>query len=195
MPFVVRSDAMTNTTDPRRAFVIAPGQLADNRLTIELLSLSAGDSVPIATDDTELAWLQVLSGDCHLDADPLTADWIAMVARGSAATITATSDARVLVVRVPRALEYDGGLAREARALVDWTTEPVLSSEHDARSRIYLASPGLWATTAVKGEMIIYPPGCAGAAHHHEGAEHFQYVISGSGVAVRSAGPPGGGVP
>jgi quercetin dioxygenase-like cupin family protein len=35
--------------------------------------------------------------------------------------------------------------------------------------------------------MIIYPPGASGAAHHHEGAEHFQYLISGGGTAILEA--------
>jgi len=158
MPFVVRADSTAATADPRRAFVLAPGRLADDRLSIELLSLPASDSIEISTDDGELAWLQVLSGDCRLDADPLTPDCIAMLARGAVATLTADATARVLVARVPRAVDYDDRLARLARVLVDWTTEPVLSSEHDARRRIYLASPRLWGTSAVKGEMIIYPP-------------------------------------
>jgi len=184
MPFVVRADSTAATADPRRAFVLAPGRLADDRLSIELLSLPASDSIEISTDDGELAWLQVLSGDCRLDADPLTPGCIAMLARGAVATLTADATARVLAARVPRAVDYDDRLARLARVLVDWTTEPVLSSEHDARRRIYLASPRLWGTSAVKGEMIIYPPDCSGAAHHHVGAEHFQYLLSGAGVAV-----------
>src|SRR3569623_1472524 len=34
----------------------------------------------------------------------------------------------------------------------------------------------------LKGEMIIYPPGTAAANHHHEGAEHFMYVLRGRGT-------------
>ena len=39
-------------------------------------------------------------------------------------------------------------------------------------------------TQAFKGEMITYPPGAAAPEHHHVGAEHFQYVISGQGTAI-----------
>jgi quercetin dioxygenase-like cupin family protein len=67
---------------------------------------------------------------------------------------------------------------------VDWTREPVLQSEHDARKRVYMATPGLTGTKAFKGEMISYPPGTAAPEHHHEGAEHFQYVIAGEGTAL-----------
>ncbi len=66
----------------------------------------------------------------------------------------------------------------------DWTREPVLKSEHDERSRIYMATRGLTGTEAYRGEMIRYPAGTAAPAHHHEGAEHFQYILSGTGTAV-----------
>ena len=73
--------------------------------------------------------------------------------------------------------------------MVDWTREPVLDSEHDARKRIYLVTPKLFGTKAVKGEMIIYPPGTAAANHHHVGAEHFMYVLRGRGTVYANEKP------
>ena len=73
--------------------------------------------------------------------------------------------------------------------VVDWTREPVLDSEHDARKRIYLVTPKLFGTKAVKGEMIIYPPGTAAANHHHVGAEHFMYVLRGRGTVYANEKP------
>jgi quercetin dioxygenase-like cupin family protein len=32
----------------------------------------------------------------------------------------------------------------------------------------------------VKGEMILYPAGTEAANHHHEGADHFQYILRGT---------------
>ncbi len=65
----------------------------------------------------------------------------------------------------------------------------MLNSEHDARKRIYLVTPKLFGTKAVKGEMIIYPPGTAAANHHHEGAEHFMYVLRGRGTVYANEKP------
>jgi quercetin dioxygenase-like cupin family protein len=67
--------------------------------------------------------------------------------------------------------------------------EPVLDSEHDARKRIYLVTPKLFGTRAIKGEMIIYPPGTEASNHHHEGAEHFMYVTAGRGTAWANEKP------
>jgi quercetin dioxygenase-like cupin family protein len=47
----------------------------------------------------------------------------------------------------------------------------------------------LFGTKAMKGEMIIYPPGTAAANHHHEGAEHFMYVLRGRGTVYANEKP------
>jgi quercetin dioxygenase-like cupin family protein len=64
----------------------------------------------------------------------------------------------------------------------------VLDSEHDAQ-HVYLATPKLFGTRAIKGEMIIYPPGTEASNHHHEGAEHFMVVLAGSGTAWANERP------
>jgi len=92
----------------------------------------------------------------------------------------------LLVATVPAAVRFDANVAAtpDAPRTADWTREPVLKSEHDARSRIYMATRGLTGTEAYRGELIRYPSGTAAPAHHHEGAEHFQYVLTGAGTAV-----------
>ena len=50
-------------------------------------------------------------------------------------------------------------------------------------------TPKLFGTKAVKGEMIIYPPGTAAANHHHVGAEHFMYVLRGRGTVYANEKP------
>ncbi len=50
--------------------------------------------------------------------------------------------------------------------------------------RIYIATKNLWGLDAVKGEIIIYPKNAKAPAHHHVGAEHFQFVLAGAGIAL-----------
>ncbi|MDO8310012.1 MAG: cupin domain-containing protein [Actinomycetota bacterium] len=191
MAFVVRAaDRLPagSADGVTREWVLGPGRVPDGRVTVEVIRLEPGSTLDLVTAPSELAWLQVLSGAVLADGEPTGNDWICMAAGGRGFVVTAPIDAEVVVARVPRAAEYDPAIAAGAAVRVDWGTEPVLESEHDTRRRIYLASPGLWGTEAVKGEMIIYPPGATGAAHHHEGAEHFQFVMSGSGTAVLEGG-------
>jgi quercetin dioxygenase-like cupin family protein len=100
-------------------------------------------------------------------------------------------EAQVLFAEVPTAADLDPGLSDAPPPLrvIDWKREPVLDSEHDARKRIYLVTPKLFGTKAIKGEMIIYPPGTCAANHHHEGAEHFMYMLKGHGIAHANEEP------
>jgi quercetin dioxygenase-like cupin family protein len=186
MAFIVRheqSAVRTPTSGVRIREVLGAGRLPDGRLRVEVLGLTDGAVWQVATTERALVWLQVLEGAVEIDGVRRDRDWVVMAARGRTLSLTAQGDVEVLVCHVPVAADYDPGLDEWARADVDWSREPVLTSEHDTRQRIYLASPALWGTDAVKGEMIIYPAGSSGAPHHHEGAEHFQYMLSGSLVA------------
>lgn len=167
----------------RRRGIIDPGFLSDDRLRVKVLEMADGAMWAVVAEQRSLLWIQVLSGLVDVDGEQRGPGWIIMESCGREFTVTASGPTVVLVCHVPNAADYDPSLTRGIRADVEWTREPVLSSEHDTRKRIYLASPSLWGTDAVKGEMIIYPPGSSGAPHHHEGAEHFQFMLSGALVA------------
>jgi quercetin dioxygenase-like cupin family protein len=72
---------------------------------------------------------------------------------------------------------------------VDLSAEPLLQSEHDERTRIYVATAKLFGTTALAGELVIFPPGTTSQNHHHVGAEHFQYVLRGSATVFLNETP------
>lgn len=168
--------------------VIPPGRLSDDRLRVRIGTLAEGKAWTVLTSVDSLMWFQLLSGEfVAADGAAVTTDHVTMLAAGADETFKVSADAVVFVAEVPRARDYDPSLA-ESMVVHDWSREPVLNSEHDTRQRIYLASPKLWGTDAVKGEMIIYPPGASGAPHHHEGAEHFQFLLSGRGTADTPAG-------
>ncbi len=116
---------------------------------------------------------------------------VAFLPPGFAAALSSARGAVLLYGEVPNAARFDVNFTQSPPAfrLADWTREPVLDSEHDARKRIYLVTPKLFGTKTVKGEMIIYPPGTAAANHHHEGAEHFMYVMRGSGTVFANEKP------
>lgn len=56
---------------------------------------------------------------------------------------------------IPNAAELDPVLAKNPPSFraVDWTREPVLDSEHDARKRIYLVTPKLFGTKGAARSM------------------------------------------
>lgn len=171
------------------AMLLSPENTGSDHVLLDLVTLAGGAALEMALDDGAMGWLQVLDGVGTLagfDA-PLDAEGITYLPLGYAGAFTATAEAtRFLRATVPAAVRFDADVAAtpDVPRTADWTREPVLKSEHDARSRIYMATRGLTGTEAYRGEMIRYPAGTAAPAHHHEGAEHFQYVMTGTGTAV-----------
>ena len=191
-----------NTTEPE--------QLADGVLTRPLInkslvgsefieldrwSFDSHASLNIHISTTDLAWFQILDGSASLEGSEghhqLTSSHIVFLPADFTGVLTANEPTTILIGKVPNAAKYDPNFSLNPPRFhsINWREEPVLDSEHDARQRIYLVTPTLFGTKAVKGEMIIYPPGTLASNHHHEGAEHFQYIVSGRGTAYLSEVP------
>ena len=171
---------------------------ASNKNTSVLLdriTLAAGAAHAMHIAAGNLAWFQVLDGAATLTHAggtlELTTAHVAFVPPGFNGTLTSKDGAALLFAEVPDAARFDATFTTNPpqMRIVDWTQEPVLDSAHDARKRIYMVTPKLFGTKAIKGEMIIYPAGTQAANHHHEGAEHFMYVLAGAGTAWANEQP------
>ena len=178
-----------------RQHLLTDARVPGTRILLERLMLEPGAKTSLAVPAQGLAWFQMLQGEAVLAHDgerlALTDAHVAFLPPGYSATISSSRGAVLLVGEIPDAARLDPALAKNPPAfrVVDWTREPVLDSEHDARKRIYLVTPKLFGTKAVKGEMIIYPPGTAAANHHHVGAEHFMFVLRGRGAVYANEKP------
>ena len=159
---------------------------------LERLCFDAGSAYPLNVDEAALAWFQVLSGALTLSDGgsqrSIDSSQVVFLPPGFTGKIASETGAIILFAVLPDAARFDPGFDKAAMPLriVDWTREPLLLSEYDARKRIYLVTPKLFGTKAIKGEMIIYPPGTEAANHHHEGAAHFMYVLAGAGTCFAS---------
>jgi quercetin dioxygenase-like cupin family protein len=164
-------------------------------ILLDRLTLAPGGEARLTVPATSVAWLQVLDGEALLargeTRETVSNAHVAFLPPGFSAGLSSNSGAALLYGEVPNAARLDPNFEQNPPPfrLADWTREPVLDSEHDARKRIYLVTPKLFGTKAVKGEMIIYPPGTAAANHHHEGAEHFMYVLRGRGTVYANEKP------
>jgi quercetin dioxygenase-like cupin family protein len=164
-------------------------------ILLDRLSLSAGGQMQLSVPATSVAFLQGLEGEARLTGPAgdvtLTPSHVACLPPGFSGALAAAQGSIFLYGEIPQAGRFDADFAKHPPRfrVSDWTREPVLDSEHDARKRIYLITPKLFGTRAVKGEMIIYPPGTAAANHHHEGAEHFMYVLRGRGTVYANERP------
>lgn len=164
-------------------------------LLLDRLNLAAEASLEFTIPSGSVAWFQVLTGKVKMKhatgVENLSDAHVGLLPPGFRGTLTSKAGASLLYGEVPEATRFDPGLASHPPRfrIVDWTHEPVLQSKYDARKRIYLVTPKLFGTKAIKGEMIIYPRGTTGANHHHEGAEHFMYFLRGRGTAYANEKP------
>jgi quercetin dioxygenase-like cupin family protein len=178
-----------------RQHLLTRERVAGTSLLLDRLKLAAGASFEFAIPSQSVAWFQMLAGTAMMGhahgSETLSEAHVAMLPPGFRGTLASNAGASVLYAEVPNATRFDPRLAAQPPEfrIVDWTREPVLQSQHDARKRIYLVTPKLFGTKAIKGEMIIYPEGTTGANHYHEGAEHFMYFLRGRGTAYANEKP------
>ena len=164
-------------------------------ILLHRLQLASGASFAFEVAPRSVAWFQMLSGEAEIrhagGTQKLSDAHVGLLPPGFRGTLTTNPGATLLYAEVPDATRFDSALATNPPEfrVVDWTREPVLQSEHDARKRIYLVTPKLFGTKAIKGEMILYPSGTTGANHHHEGAEHFMYFLRGHGTVYANEKP------
>ena len=178
-----------------RQRLLTQARVPGTRILLDRLTVRPDGAARLAAPARGLGWLQVLGGEVTLEHDrsraALSDAHVAFLPPGGTANLASRAGAILLYGEIPDAAGLDPNLTKNPPLfrVVDWTREPVLDSEHDARKRIYLVTPKLFGTTAVKGEMIIYPPATQAANHHHVGAEHFMYVLRGRGTVYADEKP------
>jgi quercetin dioxygenase-like cupin family protein len=178
-----------------RRRVLSKDQVQDTNVSLDHLTLAAGGNLAVSVSRTSLAWLMILEGEASLvtgdRTERLSDVHAGFLPPGFGGTLSSDAGASLIFVEVADATKFDPDLAKQTQKfrLVDWTREPVLASEHDDRKRIYLVTPKLFGMSAMRGEMIVYPPGTSAPDHHHEGAEHFMYFLRGRGTAWANGEP------
>ena len=187
--------AETIGTGVQRQRLLTKQRVATTRILLDRLTLGAGAGIALNVAAGGLGWFQMLGGSAELDSggtrQPLHDHHVAFLPPGYHGRLATSSGATLLYAEVPDAHSLDPNFASNPTPfrLIDWSREPLLDSMNDARKRIYLATPKLFGNKAIKGEMIIYPPGTNGANHHHVGADHFMYFTAGSGTAYANELP------
>lgn len=178
-----------------RQRLLSREQQPTTNILLDRITLAKGGAFELAVAASDIGWFQMLEGKLTLSlsgrTEELTDGHVAFLPPGACAKLRAEAGAKLLCATVPDAGRFDTSFATSPPPYrsIDWRCEPVLDSQHDARKRIYLVTPKMFGTKVLKGEMIIYPKGTMAANHHHEGAEHFMYILRGRGTAWASEQP------
>ncbi|MBK5959036.1 hypothetical protein CCR97_12570 [Rhodoplanes elegans] len=155
---------------------------------LDRIVLSPGTAVTFDIAPDALGWFQMIDGSATLrmpDGDAaVLPTHIGLLPPGLSGTLDSEGGATLLFALVPDVGSLDPAVLKSPPPfrLVDWREEPLLKSEHDARKRIYIVTPKMFGVRAIRGEMIIYPPGTTCPVHHHEGGAHFMYFLAGQGT-------------
>lgn len=163
-------------------------RVPDILFALDRLTIPAGGEKALSVAPGELAWFQMIDGGATLDTagsrTALTESHIGLLPPGFTGTLSSKAGATLLLAVVPDAKRLDPAIDANPPPfrIVDWRNEPLLQSEHDARKRIYLVTPKMFGTRAIRGEMIIYPPHTECPRHHHNGGAHFMYFLAGQGT-------------
>ena len=179
----------------KRQRLLTEERVRGTHVLLDRWTLGPGASAQLEVPAGNLAWFQMLEGDAAFTLPGgearLTSAHIVFLPPRFKGSLASRAGAALLYAEVPDAGRFDPEFSKNPPRLrvVDWMREPVLDSQHDARKRVYVVTPKLFGTRAIKGEMIIYPPGTVAPNHHHEGAEHFMYVMRGRGTAWANEKP------
>ena len=170
-------------------------RVGGTRCLFDRLTLDAGATLELHLASSAAAWAQVVAGSVKLSSDtgnrPLSELDACFLPPGFVGTMTSSDGAELISLCLSDAIQVDPSLASVGPEpqYVDLSVEPLLQSEHDERQRIYVASHALFGMTAFAGEIVIFPAGVISSNHHHIGAEHFQYIVRGSGTVFLDEQP------
>lgn len=187
--FNEKTVAATVTADGvARQLLLSKDRVSDILFELVRLTISPGGRQTLTIAPGDLAWFQMLGGTALLTSKgqnvSLSADHIGLLPPGFEGCLATDAGASLLLASVPDADKLDPAIVADPPPfrVIDWRDEPLLQSEHDARKRIYLVTPKMFGTRAIRGEMIIYPPNTECPVHFHRGGAHFMYFLAGEGT-------------
>lgn len=158
---------------------------------LDRLTIAPGGRKVLAIAPGDLAWFQMIDGTATMHTSgrklSIASNHIGLLPPDFEGSLVSDAGATLLFALVPDVERLDPTISTDPPAfrVIDWQGEPMLQSEHDARKRIYIVTPKIFGTRAIRGEIIIYPPGTECPVHYHQGGAHFMFFLAGEAPVTR----------
>ena len=178
-----------------RRRLIGEENVPGTQCRFDVVTIDAGGSLDIRLPRRGVAWAQVLNGNLAVRGggeDRVLGDsHLLFLANAFSGRLSSDAGAELILLEVPDASQFEPESGSDLPQInsIDLGLEPMLQSEHDERTRLYVATPKLFGTRALIGELVAFPPGTVSQNHHHVGAEHFQYVLRGEATVYLNESP------
>ena len=178
-----------------RRRLIGEENVPGTQCRFDVVTIDAGGSLDIRLPCRGVAWAQVLNGTLTVRGggeDRVLGDsHLLFLANAFSGRLSSDAGAELILLEVPDANRFEPESNSDLPQInsLDLGLEPMLQSEHDERTRLYVATPNLFGTRALIGELVAFPPGTVSQNHHHVGAEHFQYVLRGEATVYLNESP------
>ena len=179
-----------------RRTLLTDENVEETGMRLDRFTLAADASFRFEPSARSMVWFQVLEGDAKLKWRPEAVEFASALSdRHSVflppafdATLSTERGVSLLRAELPDAGRFDPEFSTKHPLFTasDWTRELVLQCKNDGRKRVPLVTAETCWTTAIKVQMVIYPPGTKSPTYRHVGAESFIYLLSGRGTAGRS---------
>lgn len=178
-----------------RRRLIGEKSVPGTQCRFDVLTIDAGGSLELRLPRRGVAWAQVLNGTLAVrgggENRVLGDSHLLFLANAFSGRLASDAGTELILLEIPDASRFEPESGSELPQItsIDLGLEPMLQSEHDERTRIYVATHKLFGTRALIGELVAFPPGTVSQNHHHVGAEHFQYVLRGEATVYLNETP------
>jgi hypothetical protein len=158
-----------------RRTLITDENVEKTGMRFDRLTLAADASFRFEPSARSMVWFQVLEGDAKLRTvlytHRLSDRHSVFLPPAFDATLSTERGVSLLRAELPDAGRFDPEFSTKHPLFTasDWTREPVLQCKNDGRKRVPLVTAETCWTTAIKVQMVIYPPGTKSASYRHEG--------------------------
>lgn len=152
-------------------------------IIFEKYVMSRDDLINLKAEADQCVWLMLLEGSAESSIDSIKGGSTLFLPPQKVLDLQPNDHCIFLKLTVNNFKKHSKDKGTNLETVhYDYLKEPVLNSEHDKRTRVYLASKELIKNSAFVSEIVTFPSQVKSSNHCHYDVEHFQFLLQGEGI-------------